>query len=210
MTYMPRRVRRAARKWLLSISKVNITHKYNETERAAVMVKCSKPTQVWLPACHSNYLWVSPGKAYFQIGPMDMGLADFLTNCAILHMYPHVELGKVYSTMELHGLPQFGFQHSNTTNRIRIITKGCLDKSNVVSSVWFDFNISKRIWKKKLDGILSFGSHSTLTHFISEKPKRCHSVFLTGIQRVVYYSTTLVFNECSLHDVFADCNIFEF
>ena len=149
MTYIPRRVRRAARKWLLSISKVNITHKYNETERAAVMVKCSKPTQVWLPACHSNYLWVSPGKAYFQIGPMDMGLADFLTNCAILHMYPHVELGKVYSTMELHGLPQFGFQHSNTTNRIRIITKGCLDKSNVVSSVWFDFNISKRIWKKK-------------------------------------------------------------
>jgi hypothetical protein len=33
------------------------------------------------------------------------------------------------------GLPQFGFQHSNTTNRIRIITKGCLDKSNVVSSI---------------------------------------------------------------------------
>ena len=62
----------------------------------------------------------------------------------------------------------------------------------------------------KLDGILSFGSHSTLTHFISEKPKRCHSVFLTGIQRVVYNSTTLVFNEWSPHDAFADCNIFEF
>jgi hypothetical protein len=44
--YIPRRVRRAARKWLLSISKVTITHKYNKTERAAVMVKCSKPTQV--------------------------------------------------------------------------------------------------------------------------------------------------------------------